>query len=182
MYQIITPTLFHNKICKLPGIGTLVMVSHPAETDFINSILKSPAETIDFIPEKEGEKEFNEFSAMSELLNQQLEAERLVFLKGVGTFTKDDEGIIKFAAVEIDPVFFPVVPIERVIRENAEHKILVGDQHTTNVEMTEFFNKKPLIKDRWKLIALLIGAICLALLIFYLSRHGFNMLGNSKSI
>src|SRR5688500_17148538 len=102
MYQIIAPTLFHNKICRLPGIGTLKMVYHPAETDFIHAILKSPAETIEFVPETTGEISFNEFSAMAELLQKKLDEEGLVFLKGVGTFTKDGEGVVKFAPLEID--------------------------------------------------------------------------------
>jgi len=61
MYQIIAPRLFQNKICRLPGIGTLVMVTHSAQTDFINTCIKGPVETIEFIKEAEGEKLFNEF-------------------------------------------------------------------------------------------------------------------------
>ena len=182
MYQIIAPTLFQNKICKLPGIGTLRMLAHPAETDFINSRILPPLETIDFTPEKEGDGNFNEFSAMSELLNKNLEQDGRVELNGIGSFTKDAEGTIKFSPVEIDPIFFQSVTAERVLRDNAEHNMLVGDQQRTNVQMTEYFNEKPTTREKWKVFALVLGAIGLGLLILYFARHGFNGLGNSKSI
>ena len=182
MYQIIAPTLFHNRVCKLPGIGILTLVNHSAETDFVNSRLKPPFQTIDFIPEQVGENLFNEFSAIAELINSKLAEAGEVALKGIGTFKRENDGALSFTALEIDPVFLPAVRAERVIHENAQHNILVGDQQTTNVQMTEFFNQKPLLKKRWKLVALILGLIGLGLLIYYLSRYGFNGLANLQGL
>src|SRR5918993_3849569 len=156
MYQIIAPTLFHKRVCRLPGIGTLSLVDHSAETDFVNSRLMPPFQTIQFTQEQVGEKVFNEFSAIAELINDKLSEAGEVLLKGIGTFKKDRDGGLTFKAVEISPLFTPAVTAERVIRENAAHNILVGDQQTTNVQMTEFFNQKPLLKQRWKLVALIL--------------------------
>ena len=182
MYQIIAPTLFQNKTCRLPGIGTLTMVNTPAYTNFVNSRIVAPVESISFIPEESGENIFNEFSAIAELLKQQLDEKGQVFLKGVGSFFKGSEGEFTFEAVQIDTVFFQPVTAERVIRENTEHTMLVGDQRTTNFQMTEFFNEKPLLKSRWKIWALLLGIVGACLLLFYLYTHGFNSLGNVNSI
>lgn len=180
MYQIIAPTLFQNKICRLPGIGTLVMVSHSAETDFVNACIKSPAETIGFIIGDSEEKGFNEFSAMSELLKKRLDENGSFLLKGIGTFTKDEAGEIRFAAVSIDPVFIPPIEVERVARQDlAEHAILVGDQQTTNVAMSEFFNEKQPLQDKWYVWAIVLAAIAIGILLFYFYQHGvFNEFGN----
>ncbi len=182
MYQIIAPTLFHNRVCKLPGIGTLSLVNHPAETDFVNSSLKAPYQTIKFFPEQVGERLFNEFSAIAELINDKLAEAGEVALKGIGIFKRGEDGAVSFEALTPDPLFLPAVTAERVIRENAEHNILVGDQQTTNVQMTEFFNQKPLLKERWKLVALILGLAALGALIYYFSRYGFNGFANLKGI
>lgn len=178
MYQVIASTLFQNKICRLPGIGTLVMIPHSAVTDFVNGRIKSPFETIDFIPEHKGDKVFNEFSAMSELLQKNLDVNKSAFLAGIGTFTKVREGEIKFVPVSIDPVFTSPVPVKRVIRQDAAHAILVGDQQTTNVEMTEFFTEKQLVKDNWWIWATILAMLGLGVLLFYYSQYGLKGIGN----
>lgn len=178
MYQIIAPSLFQNKICRLPGIGTLKMVAHSAETDFVNTSIKSPAETIDFIAESKGENVFNEFSAMSEILLQKLNQEGSYLLDGIGTFTKDMDGKINFAAVSIDPVFIPAVTAERVIRQDASHAILVGDQHTTNHQMTEYYSEQAPANNRWWVWALILAAVGIAALLLYFARNGLQVLGN----
>jgi hypothetical protein len=180
MYQIIAPSLFQNKICRLPGIGTLTMITSPARHDFTNSRILAPTEAVEFIPEYNEENTFNEFSAMSELIKNKLDESGSVFLKGLGTLIRNDDGKISFEALQIDPVFFQPVYAERIIRENAEHALLVGDQETTNFQMTEFFNEKPLLKSRWKLLAIILGAVGICLLMIYLYKNGFNAMGNVR--
>lgn len=181
MYQIIAPTLFQNKICKMPGIGTLIMVPVAAETDFTRSEIKAPGETINFLPEENGEKIFNEFTAISELMQKKLTEEGEVFLKGIGTFTWAKDGRVSFAAIQIDPVFSQPVPVERVPRKDAEHSILVGNQETTNVQMQDLYNDTT-TKSRWWIVALILGAIGIGLLLFYLYHYGFSELGNTHPL
>jgi len=178
MYQIIAPTLFQNKICRLPGIGTLVMVAHSAETDFVNARIISPVETIDFIAENYDEKAFNEFSAMSELLQKKLDENGSYLLTGIGTFIKKTDGEIGFVPELIDPIFTPPISVERVIRQDEAHAILVGDQQTTNVEMTEYFSDKQPLKDQWWLWAVILAAIGIGLLLFYFFQNGLKGVGN----
>ncbi|MEO5892851.1 MAG: hypothetical protein ABIQ31_21555 [Ferruginibacter sp.] len=178
MYQIIAPTLFLNKICRLPGIGTLVMVPHSAETDFVISQIKSPVETIDFIVEDNDEKGFNEFSAISELLQKNLDENGSFLLKGIGTFTKNMMGEIRFLPIPADPMFTFSVTAERVVRPVSSHTLLVGDQQTTNVEMREYFNEKQPSKDRWWVWAIALAAAGIAVLAVYLYQHGVGAFGN----
>ena len=182
MYQVIAPSLFQNKTCRLPGIGTLTMVYKPAKSDFANSLILAPTEIIDFVPEQNERKIFNEFSAMSELIKEELDVSGSVFLKGVGTLIKNNDGQVSFEALQIDPVFLQPIFTDRVIRENTEHALLVGDQQTTNIQMTEYFSEKPLLKVRWKIWALILGGVGACLLAFYLYKYGINSLGNIKPI
>src|SRR4051794_254317 len=143
MHQIIAPTLFQTKRCRLPGIGTLMMIGHSAKTNFADSLITSPNETIDFLPADNDENGFNEFSAISELLQKNLEENGNFSLNGIGTFIRDADGVIRFDAEPVDPVFIPSVVAKRALRkEHAPHDILVGDQQTTNVQMTEYFKEK----------------------------------------
>ena len=178
MYQIIATILFQNKICRLPGIGTLVMVAHSAETDFVNTRIKSPSETIDFIVDGYDEKGFNEFSAISELLQKNLDENGSFLLRGIGTFTKDKAEKIRFVPIPIAPIFTPPIAAERVIRQDAAHAILVGDQQTTNVEMTEYFSEQQPLKDHWWIWAIALAAIGIGVLLFYFYQHGFKAFGN----
>lgn len=157
----------------------MIMVTHSAETDFVNGCIKSPTETIDFMTADDDENGFNEFSAISELLQKNLDKNGSFLLNGIGTFTKDSPGEIRFAPITIDPVFSPSLVAERVTRqEHATHAILVGDQQTTNVEMTEYFSEKQPSKDRWWVWAIVLGAIGIGVLLFYFFKYGFRAFGN----
>jgi len=180
MYQIIAPTLFQNKICRLPGIGTLVMIPHAAETDFVNGRLKAPFETIDFKEAEQHENLFNEFSAMSELLLKELNENGSVVLPGIGTFNKENNTGIQFIAITIDPVFNQPIEVERVTRQDALHAILVGDQKTTNVEMAGFFSEQPTKGDRWWILAIVLALAGIIALILYSFLGGAMSLGNSS--
>lgn len=178
MNKIIAPTLFHNKICRLPGIGTLKMVSNAAESDFVNSRINAPFETIDFTPVESGDDFFNEFSAFSELLQTKLDEKGNYLLNGIGTFVKANDGEISFNPFRLDATFTPAISVERVVRQDAAHAILVGDQETTNVEMTEYFSEQPSPKDLWWVWALIFGLIGISILVFFYYQHGFLSSGN----
>ncbi|MCW3089304.1 MAG: hypothetical protein JWP81_373 [Ferruginibacter sp.] len=177
MYQIIAPTLFQKKICRLPGIGTLAVVVHSAKSDFANSKINAPVEKIEFSEEKD-EKIFNEFSAMSELLQKRLDENGSFLLKGIGTFTKAANGKIRFISIPVDTVFTPAVPVEIIARQDTSHAMLVGDQETTNVEMTELLNEREPENERWQLFAIVLAAIAIGVLLFYLYHHGLKSFGN----
>ncbi len=180
MYQIIAPSLFQNKVCVLPGIGTLLMVSHPAETDFIHSRISAPFETIYFTLPAQDENLFNEFSAISELLLKELNENGSVELPGVGTFTKIVGAGVQFSAITIEPFYNQPIEVERVIRQDASHAILVGDQQTTSVKMSGFFNNQTTPSDWWWIWAVVLAVIGIGALLFYFYLGGTAFLGNSN--
>lgn len=179
MYQIIAPTLFQNKVCRLPGIGTLLMVPNSAEADFVNGLINAPFESIEFRKEDPNENLFNEFSAISELLINELNLNGSAALPGIGTFTKANNGSLQFTPMSIDTVFNQPVKVERVIRQDASHAMLVGDQERTNVEMVDFYNESPLVVDRWWIWAIVLAVVGIGALLLYFFQDGTMSLGNS---
>ena len=159
-------------------MGKLSLVTYPASGDFSNKQIAAPLQEIIFTPCNGEEKLFNEFSAISELMKNKLYEEGVVELAGIGIFTKDESGDIKFTPVQLDEnIQMPVTAI-RVIRERSEHAMLVGDRETTNTAMSELLNEEETAKDKWWVWAIVLGAIGLLLLTIYLSQHGINAFGN----
>ncbi len=180
MDYLIAPTLFQNKICRLPGIGTLSVIISKAENDVANSRLSAPVPSIFFTASKDNENTFNEFTALSELIKKDLDEKGSVTIQSVGNFIKNEVGDIDFIPLEINKMFTPVVIAERVIRNATEHTILVGDKETTNFEMSEYFveeNKEP--EDNWWIWAIVLGLVGAAIVGYYILENGFNLLGNT---
>ncbi len=180
MDKLIAPVFFKRKSCTLPGIGVLAIVTEPAQTDFVNTAIRAPQQKIIFTSATD-EKVFNEFSAVSEVLKKRLETDREVDLKGIGRFILQ-EGIIRFEPIELPSGFFASVPAHRVVRQDAEHAILVGDKETNSVKMTEYFNEIPAKHSRWWIIALILGLLGSAVIAFYYFQNGFNGLGNQTPL
>jgi hypothetical protein len=182
MEDIIAPTLFRTKNCRLPGIGTLYVKNHPAKTNVAEALIKAPVPFISFSPAHEHDVNvFNEFTALSELIRKDIDDKGMVTLKGVGDFVKNENGAIDFVPSHIHPLFMPDVTAIRVIRQNAEHAILVGDRETTNTQMSGYFvteeGAAP-ATDRWWMWAIGLGAAGLAVIGLYLLQNGFNLFGN----
>lgn len=182
MDYLIAPTLFQNKICRLPGIGTLSVIISKAENDFVNSRLSAPVPSIIFSASKDNEDTFNEFTALSELIKKDLDEKGSVTIQSVGNFIKNEVGGVDFIPLEINKIFTPVVIAERVIRHATEHTILVGDKETTNFEMSEYFveeNKEP--TDNWWIWTIVLGLVGAAIVGYYILENGFNLLGNTTA-
>ena len=164
----------------MPGIGSLTLKTKAAQTDFVNTQILAPVDEIIFSPSSGNDANgFNEFTAISELMKKQLSEEGEVEITGVGTFEKDTAtGIIQFQPVVLDTIFSPPVAAERVIRQDAEHSILVGDKETTNTAMTDYFSEKTEVKQYWWVWAAALGAAGVAMVAIYISQNGFNAFGN----
>ena len=182
MFDIIASSFFQKKSCRLPGIGNLELVTTPAQYDFGNRQIKAPRQTILFVSASTASGNFNEFSAISQLVKDELEKNGSVEITGLGSFTKDDSGTIHFSAYPVNDDFFQPVTAEKVIHKDAEHSILVGDKETTNVEMNEYYSDETAVKkDRWWVWAIILGVVGIAAVAFYLYQHGFNDLASHSS-
>jgi len=182
MFDIIASSFFQKKACRLPGIGNLELAYTSAEYDFGSRQIKAPRETILFIPSPSSDKGFNEFSAISQLMKDELDRNGYVEVTGLGSFTKDSSGSIHFDAVEVSDNFYQPVAAEKVIHKDAEHSILVGDKETTNTEMTEYYSEEETeTKSKWWVWAIVLAVAGIAAIGYYAYANGFNDLA-SKSL
>jgi len=181
MYKIIASSLFLHKKCTLPGIGTLTIVSRSAETDFLNSRIQSPSQSIEFISSSKENVFSIEFLAISEFIRKKLAEEGVLLLNGIGTFTQFDDGKYDFFPITIDPVFIPDVEAVRVIRQDELHEIQEEDQPIINTELPEYFNEKTSLLDLWWARAIVLAVIGFLILLIYFYQKGINLFGNMGS-
>jgi nucleoid DNA-binding protein len=195
MHHLIASYLFQNKRCPLPGLGTLSVLNSGAEADFTNKLIAAPKAFIQFtntetdthgllnyLSAATGADKYEATEALSHFcddIKQKIADEQKVELDSIGNFFVDSSGKIHFKQEELSAAFTQPVFAERVIHPDAEHQILVGDKESTNTEMTEYLAPKEVIKSRWWIWAIVLGAIgLLALLIYFSEFYGAYPFGN----
>ncbi|MEJ7767588.1 MAG: hypothetical protein WKF89_07235 [Chitinophagaceae bacterium] len=196
MIDILNKYLILFKSLNIPGVGSLFIETLPAATDFVNKQIAPPRYTYRFdkyfdspdkdffnylascknIPDYEAMKLYNQFA---EDMRTTIKLEGQVLWKNVGHFSRNDSGEIAFEPLNgMRPLYEPV-NAERVIRNNASHTVLVGDQEKTSVQMSEFLQedkKARLFIDNknWRLAALILAAVALVILAIHFSINGFS--------
>lgn len=203
MHELIASYLVQKKECILPGIGTLSLASQSALLDIANKEFIAPKDEIQFVPgDPHVENEFVNYVAMRYHIpaedaagevykwcldaKEKLEKGKPVDVGYAGTFTMNEEGNI---LLNNDKQFslFNNVNAERVVHQNQQHSVLVGDKETTNEEMNHFYESSgmPLnIKEKWKFNALVLAGLAIILLLFYFIFNGFskNGIGNNLKV
>lgn len=186
MHQLIASYLFQNRVCPLPGFGTLTLKATSAFSDFTSQLIKAPRTYIhfedrssdpsgllNFVSAKANLSNYEANEALDhfcDMLKREISSHAKVNLDGVGNFFVDNNGNMIFVQMELPTVFSPAVAAERVIHPNDPHTILVGDKETTSMVMTEYFSEVPEIKDRWWVWALVLAAVGLLVLFLYFTQ------------
>jgi nucleoid DNA-binding protein len=199
--EILNNYLFQHRSISIPGLGTLYMERIPARTDFVNRQLLPPAFTFRFdkyfdapdkdffgylaskqhLPDFEVMKWYNEFAY--ELRTRIRNREEAVW-EGLGVFQADENGDIFFVPDQRKSPSIHPVPAVRILRENSEHHLLVGDMERTNTEMPELLTEVHVERESWWTYALIIAAVALTICCFQLFRNGmkFSAIGNQQSV
>lgn len=113
-----------------------------------------------------------------------LQKNKLVVWKGIGTWKLDDSNTISFHP-EMNPAYEGLpVRAEKVLRENVEHQVRVGEDQRSSIEMTALLGakKKKISFELW-----LGGSILVLLLVFwffYLWQHPLttSSFGNPRKV
>ena len=207
MFSHLYQFLISNQQVSLPGIGTFVIDVMPGKTDIINKVVLPPeyACRLDRSRDASGKIFFtwlasqinkSEWDAVKELNNFSFEIKKLiqdgkqVIWKGVGVLQPGDKEQINFTPEKKNFVFELPVIAEKVVRQNAEHAMLVGDKQTTSSEMTEILAHPPpavtssSIAPAWWAIAIVLSFAAIMLIGWHFSEHGFGVTstGTTKKI
>ncbi len=199
MQNEIASYLFQNRICPLPGLGTLTIVNAASAAHFGDKQITSPIPSIQFVnTETDADALLNYLAVTTESskyeatealehfcakLQREIAEQKNIKLDNIGSFSVDQSGTIHFAQEKISAYFSQPVFAERVIHPDAEHQILVGDRETTNTVMTELLAPKTDTKDNWWIWAIVLGLIGAALISLYFNmQNGVASFGNAIKI
>ncbi len=195
MQELITSYLVQKKVCSLPLLGSFRIKTKPAELDIANKQIFPPTDEILFnenagnnvVPDlieyvsnllhiSAEEAEEKTASWCSETKQKLNSGEKIIF-DSVGSLQKDAVGNIFFQRNKQDNFYEPVIA-ERVIHENEEHAVLVGDKETTSSVMNEFYREEVVAtKSTWKIWAIVLLAISLVVLFFHFYYHSITTSG-----
>lgn len=191
MFSALYQYLILHKQVSLPGVGTFSIQRQPAQSEFANKSFAAPVYSVLFdrttqtpakslfawlaaclnISDREAIIRFNDFVFD---IKKRISAGEKINWKGVGVLQNQYNGEIKFDGISKELVFEKPVATEKVIRENAEHTMLVGEQEKTSVEMTELLKPVTYKKDIWWVYAMAVAVLLVIFIGWYLSENGLK--------
>jgi len=191
MYGELYQYLILHKQLNIPGIGTFLLERKPANIDFVNKIADPPAYTLALhhgnatpsknifswlasvlnISEPDALSRFNDFAL--DIKDRVLAGDKLQW-NGIGILSKGMAGEIRFESSLKDLKAGTPVPAIKVMRENAEHTVRVGEQQKTSSEMIEMLAPAEERKTNWWGIALIAGLLAFIFIALYFSSKGLT--------
>lgn len=200
MEHLLATYLYQQKICPLPGIGTLALTHVGAQVNHAQKEISASGPTIRFdtneaeaggltsylsnclhISEEMAGQQLDEFcKKIQQLFPQQKHA-----LANAGFFKKNTTGELEFECKASPAIFLPNIVAERVIHPNTTHNMLVGDTHTDTGAMQqrlmEATDKK---RATWLIWAAGLAVVCIAAIAFYYwgGQPGPSGFGNQQKI
>jgi hypothetical protein len=191
MEQLLSAFLIKNKYCPLPTVGSLKVEQVPAISSITDKVIFAPKQSIVF-----AEKEMDaaplldyiarvsgsSFSGASDALShycdrlQEIQPYEKIDLSTLGSFSKDEFGMLQFTPAPALQYFTAPVSAERVIHPDASHDMLVGDKATNTVYMQEMLSTEEKKKwPKWAWAALVLGLAATAIIVFsYLNSDAGN--------
>ena len=183
--------LIINKKLSLPGIGTIGLFQNSSILDVADRHFTAPffffkidskddqpsKKLFDWLGEVKGISEWDAIRAVNDFafnLKKKLSEEGEMGWEKVGVFRRDGNGDIK---IEPHIISFPgeqPVMAEKVIRDRAEHTVLVGEQERSSVQMEEYFAQSAPKKNYNWIIALIITVLAIMFIGWYFSEKGFS--------
>jgi hypothetical protein len=200
MNELLYRYLVRHRLLPLADVGTISIQFFPGESDFVNHAFLPPHFSFRFEPTTRNSSSLVYWLSSSmnvseaeaaallgeylENLKNDLNSGKDVFLGRIGHLKKVLGGEIRFLPEIVKPEFLKPAIGEKVIRENAEHTMRVGEQEMTNTEMTDRLHaeaegKIPWPWWIWPLVMIIVLALFLG---WYFSEHGLNSGSAGNSI
>jgi hypothetical protein len=181
VFPLLTKYLLHYKKVSIPNIGSFIIEQQPAELNFIDRLIQPPHYKVVF---KDNEAidddlvtfigantdiDFSSARQKLELFGNALKSKLLeapFVWNGIGRLEYTD-GVI-FHPKEIETALQPVVA-NRVIRDNAQHAVLVGEQEmqSGSVEQAKTINEGNTPGSVTQLVGWLLLAVAVAFIGYY---------------
>ena len=176
----------------MPGIGTFLMERHPATGDFAGKQIHPPFYTVTLQSPgnsaakfffnwlgaalNTGERDaillFNDFSFD---LKKKINDGETIDWNGVGSLSKGPGGEIKFMPAGKPALLETPVAANKIIRENAEHQVRVGEDEKSSIEMLELLGHTEKKRSYWWAVALVTGLLAIMFICWYFSEHGLDI-------
>ena len=191
MYGELYQYFILHKQLNIPGIGTFLLERKPASIDFVNKMADPPVYTVALhhgnsspsknvfswlasilnISERDALNQFNDFAL--DIKDRVLAGDKLQW-NGIGTLSKGMAGEIRFEASLKNMKAGTPVPAIKVIRENAEHAVRVGEEQKTSTQMLQWLAPTDEKKTYWWGIALIAGLLAFIFIALYFSSKGLT--------
>ena len=175
MFELLHQYLIENSSLHLPGIGTMEFAEVSARLDVADKKLQASRRELRLntdgtasgkhslmgflsrLLQVSEEDAFNVFQQFAETVRSNLASKGILYWDNLGAFQKDESGALHFVQTSDLDEYLPPVAADRVIRQNAEHSMTVGDTETTNTAMQEYYDETVVIaKDYWWVWAIVI--------------------------
>lgn len=190
MNDLLKEYLLFKKKLPLAGLGVLYLQREPARFDvgnrqfippqqgyeFRNGVVEPMGELVDWLSARmglDGAEAISRYQRFCDEMIQALSQQHTLSWKGWGSWTKDEQGALQFVA---DAGYVQLAPIKanKIIRDNAEHQVRVGEENRSSVEMSQLLHSK---KDAFpieKLITWSWVALAVLWLGWHIYRHPFT--------
>ncbi|NTS40201.1 hypothetical protein HRG84_04725 [Flavisolibacter sp. BT320] len=177
MFKQLTNYLLQYRQVSIPSVGTIRLVRQPAQLDVAAKIITPPSYRTEITPgdvvpehqlaylsaslEAEKHSVMDRLSAFGQNLRQQVKGDGFNW-KGIGWIGLDNGQNV------ISPSVLQPIPAERVLRQDAEHNVLVGDQEMTYTQMAGRREEATTIAVAKRPLAIIVGWVLLALAILFI--------------
>ncbi|MEO6454173.1 MAG: hypothetical protein ABIN97_08885 [Ginsengibacter sp.] len=193
MLSIITSYLLQTGKCSLPYIGFFDTKYMPAVSDIVNRQILAPAEEIFFSEETNllstdlvkyvaSKKSISESDAANQLNSfckewkGKIDAGETLYFETFGSLKRNEPGNIVLLKEDIY-YYYKAVPADRVLHQDAEHSVLVGDIETTSAAMNKYYSEEVVIeKGTWGVGALVLFISVLIMFFYSFYNYKFSPL------
>jgi hypothetical protein len=187
--NLLTKYLLQYRQVSIPSVGTIRLVQGPAQLVVADKVLLPPSFAVevseaDSVPDhqlvflsaalrEEKEAVLQSLHEVGNRIGQQVSGEGFHW-KGIGLIQRNPR------PVQLSVTALAPVPAERVLRQDAEHRVLVGDQHRTVAQnVPAAGDSEPGVVENKRSVFMLIGWILLILsvlyILFVLYQGGFKI-------
>lgn len=186
MLELLAKYLYQYKQLYVPGIGSFEVVEQPARLEYADRLIYPPVAEIRY---SEGG---NLKDIQLEYLEEELGTDRYTIEKKLQLLGQDLKqrlngtpfewpglGTLHYRHNKIGFQAAPVsglAPVEahKVIRENAQHMVLIGEQEVRSGDVPEYLHGTPPRRSVFVLIGWILLALAILFLIYYFYKEGFK--------